>query len=123
MQNKLKLESFGGNAPLVTEKITPVIGMGTVQQSSIVTSEGILVLGTIVGNVTSAGGTVFIAEGGEVQGLVTGERVIVAGKIIGNVHGGNVMLGHTAHVFGDIHYQTFSLQPDAQVEGRLSKSR
>lgn len=127
MQHKLKLESFGGNAPLVVdlaaEKITTVIGKGTVQQSSITTNEGILVLGSIVGNVTSASGTVFIAETSEVQGLVTGERVIVAGKVVGNVQGGNVLLGHTAHVYGDIQYQNLSLEPDAQVEGRLSKIR
>ena len=127
MLNKLKLESFGGNAPLVVdlaaEKITTVIGKGTVQQSSITTSEGVLVLGTIIGNVTSVGGTVFIGEGAKVEGLVTGDRVIVAGVVVGNLHGGNVLLGHTAHVYGDIHYQNLSLEPDAQVEGRLAKIR
>ena len=72
------------------------------------------------GDVT--GTEVVISEQGKVRGTVAGERVTVLGKIFGGIRGKAVELKCSAHVEGDIHHTSLSIEKGAEVTGRCRLS-
>src|SRR5262245_28608780 len=72
------------------------------------------------GDVTGA--EVIVSERGKVRGTVAGESVIVLGKIIGGIRGKAVDLRSSAHVEGDIHHTSLSVEKGAEITGRCRLS-
>ena len=72
------------------------------------------------GDVTRA--EVIVGERGKVRGTVAGESVIVLGKIIGGIRGKAVDLRSSAHVEGDIHHTSLSVEKGAEITGRCRLS-
>jgi cytoskeletal protein CcmA (bactofilin family) len=104
------------------EKITTVVGKGSINSGDVHTKEGVLVLGAIHGHVTAEAGTIFIGEGGLVLGNVSGGRVVVSGEVTGDVLStDNLLLSNTGLVRGNVRYKNFSMMPEAVIEGVLSK--
>lgn len=96
-----------------------VIGAGTHMHGRL-TSEGtVLVLGSVDGEVTSAG-TIVIEETGRVSATLTAEEVLVAGQVEGQLHGtGRVELRPTARLRGEIHTHSLVIQEGAVFDGRV----
>jgi cytoskeletal protein CcmA (bactofilin family) len=124
MENQMVL----GNGRLVVdvkaENITSIVPKKAKYIALIESEEGVAVLGTLIGDIDSTGGTVFVDEGATVEGAVKGMRVIIAGTVKGDIVAKEtVILGHTAHVEGNILYKNLSIEGAAVIEGRVSKIR
>ena len=73
-----------------------------------VTAEGLVeVNGQIDGELHCT--SLVIARGAQVNGTVAAERV-VDGTVEGPIHGGDVILKSQAHVVGDIHHQSLTIE-------------
>lgn len=82
-----------------------------------VTAEGLVeVNGQVDGELH--GRSLIISRGAYVKGVVSADRVVVDGTIEGPIKGGEVILKSQAHVIGDIHHQSLSIENGASFEGR-----
>src|SRR6516164_1859592 len=87
-----------------------------------VTAEGLVeVNGQIDGELHCT--SLIIAPGAQVSGTVAAERVVVDGKVEGPIQGGQVHLKSQAHVVGDIHHQSLSMERGAYFDGRSMQFR
>ena len=87
-----------------------------------VTAEGLVeVNGQIDGELHCT--SLIIAPGAQVSGTVAAERVVVDGKVKGPIQGGQVHLKSQAHVVGDIHHQSLSMERGAYFDGRSVQFR
>ena len=93
----------------------------TGQRLKIVSRGRLQVDGEVDGDVTAA--EVVIGEGGKVRGTVVGERVVVIGRIIGTIHGKTVALQSSAHVEGDIHHTSLTIEKGAEFDGRCRRPK
>jgi cytoskeletal protein CcmA (bactofilin family) len=82
-----------------------------------VTAEGLVELnGQIEGELH--GKSLIISRGALVKGAVSADQVVVDGTIEGPITGGEIILKSRAHVIGDIHHQSLSIENGAWFEGR-----
>jgi cytoskeletal protein CcmA (bactofilin family) len=82
-----------------------------------VTAEGLVeVNGQIDGELH--GKSLIISRGAFVKGAVSADQVVVDGTIEGPIKGGEIILKSRAHVIGDIHHQSLSIESGASFEGR-----
>jgi cytoskeletal protein CcmA (bactofilin family) len=82
-----------------------------------VTAEGLVeVNGQIDGEVHCT--SLVIARGAHVNGTVTADRVVVNGNVEGPIEGGDVTLKSHAHVVGDIHHHSLTIEKGALFDGR-----
>jgi len=87
-----------------------------------VTAEGLVeVNGQIDGELHCT--SLIIAPGAQVSGTVAAERVVVDGNVEGPIQGGQVHLKSQAHVVGDIHHQSLSMERGADFDGRSVQVR
>ena len=87
-----------------------------------VTAEGLVeVNGQIDGELHCT--SLVIARGANVNGIVAAERVVVDGTVEGPIHGGDVILKSQAHVVGDIHHQSLTIERGAYFDGRSMQVR
>lgn len=59
-----------------------------------------------------------VGQSGYVQGSINAEEVSVHGRVGGAINGGRVVLHSTAHVEGDIHSRSLSIEDGATFDGR-----
>ena len=64
------------------------------------------------------GKSLIISRGALVKGAVSADQVVVDGTIEGPIRGGEIILKSRAHVIGDIHHQSLSIENGASFEGR-----
>jgi cytoskeletal protein CcmA (bactofilin family) len=82
-----------------------------------VSAEGLVeVNGQIEGEVHCT--SLVIARGAQVNGSVAAERVVVNGNVEGPIQGGDVILKSQAHVIGDIHHRSLTVESGAYFDGR-----
>ena len=82
-----------------------------------VTAEGLVELnGQIEGELH--GKSLIISRGALVKGAVSADQVVVDGMVEGPIRGGEIILKSRAHVIGDIHHQSLSIENGASFEGR-----
>ena len=82
-----------------------------------VTAEGLVELnGQIEGELH--GKSLIISRGALVKGAVSADQVVVDGTIEGPIRGGEIILKSRAHVIGDIHHRSLSIENGASFEGR-----
>ena len=87
-----------------------------------VTTEGLVeVNGQIEGEMHCT--SVIVSRGALVCGTIAAERVIVDGTVEGPIQGGEVILKSQAHVVGDIHHQSLSIESGAYFDGRSQQTR
>ncbi len=66
--------------------------------------------------------TIALGKSGDVVGDIKAHRVLIAGKVHGNIYAAeHVELARTAHVMGDISFQSIRVEHGAHVEGHLIK--
>jgi cytoskeletal protein CcmA (bactofilin family) len=86
-----------------------------------VTAEGLVeVNGQIEGEMHCT--SVIVSRGARVCGTIAAERVIVDGTVEGPIQGGEVILKSQAHVVGDIHHQSLSIESGAYFDGRSQQT-
>jgi cytoskeletal protein CcmA (bactofilin family) len=89
-------------------------------QSLRIISRGTLqVDGEVEGDV--GGVEIIIGEEGRVTGTIAAERVIVRGRISGVIRAMTVALQASAHVEGDIHHMSLSIEQGAEFDGRCRR--
>ena len=82
-----------------------------------VTAEGLVELnGQIEGELH--GKSLIISRGALVKGAVSADQVVVDGTVEGPITGGEIILKSRAHVIGDIHHRSLSIENGASFEGR-----
>src|SRR5262245_246266 len=87
-----------------------------------VTAEGLVELnGQIEGELH--GKSLIISRGALVKGAVSADQVVVDGMVEGPIRGGEIILKSRAHVIGDIHHQSLSIENGASFEGRSVQTR
>ena len=102
-------KSVIGNDLRIVGQGLKIISQGTLQ-----------VDGEIEGDV--GGAEVIIGESGNVTGTVAAKRVIVRGRIAGVIRGATVTLQSTAHVEGDIHHMSLTIEQGAEFDGRCRRA-
>lgn len=104
--------------------LTTIISQKTSAASNFHTAEGVLVLGSVLGNITSLSGLVLIADSGVIKGRVASEKLIVAGVVYGDIFARQeVVLIGEAEVHGNIFCPNKTvLSEDCYVSGRILKA-
>jgi cytoskeletal protein CcmA (bactofilin family) len=103
-------------APMFGSRRKTVIAKGLKIEGR-VTAEGLVELnGQIEGELH--GKSLIISRGAFVKGAVSADQVVVDGTIEGPIKGGEIILKSRAHVIGDIHHQSLSIENGASFEGR-----
>jgi cytoskeletal protein CcmA (bactofilin family) len=87
-----------------------------------VTAEGLVeVNGQVDGELHCT--SLIISRGAQVSGTIAAGRVVVDGRVEGPIQGGDVILKSQAHVIGDIHHQSLSIERGAFFDGRSVHAR
>jgi cytoskeletal protein CcmA (bactofilin family) len=87
-----------------------------------VTAEGLVeVNGQVDGELHCT--SLVISRGAQVSGTIAAGRVVVDGRVEGPIQGGDVILKSQAHVIGDIHHQSLSIESGAFFDGRSVHAR
>ncbi len=95
------------------------IGPEAVVSGGFATTAHLHVDGRIDGGVRC--GTLIQGEKGAIAGDITAEEARIAGLVEGTVHARMVIIGATARITGDVAYETISIAPGGQIEGRLAR--
>lgn len=102
---------------------TTMIAKGTVVSGDVQFEGGLLVEGTIKGNVRAEDGTdslLRLSEAGCIEGEIHVPNIVINGKVVGDVHSsGHVELAAKAAVNGNVHYHLLEMVMGAQVNGAL----
>lgn len=86
---------------------------------NLASSGDIQVDGTVEGDVEAANLT--IGENGAVHGRVQARKVRICGRVAGEVHGGEVILAASAHVYGDVIHDSLAIEAGADIEGHCRR--
>ena len=102
---------------------TTMIAQGTELKGDISFEGGLLVVGTIRGNVSAEPGSdalLRLSEVGSIEGEINVPNVVINGKVIGNVFSsGHVELASKAILNGDVHYNLIEMVMGSEVNGSL----
>ena len=106
---------------------TTMIAKGTVIDGDVRFEGGLLVDGTIKGNVRADDGSealLRLSEAGKIEGEIHVPNVVVNGKVNGDVHSSaHVELAAKAVVNGNVHYHLIEMVMGAEVNGSLVHSQ
>jgi cytoskeletal protein CcmA (bactofilin family) len=75
--------------------------------------------GTIEGDVGCK--TLILGAAGRIKGNISADRATIAGTVEGIVSATTLTVEKSARITGDLSYQSLSIEPGAQVDGRLSQ--
>ena len=101
------------------ERITSVLGVGTIWQGSISGTGGVRVEGTFEGQITLKG-LLVVGETGKVTcENVRAANVIVAGAVKGNITAQKVEIRASGRVWGDIVTTAFATEEGAFLRGQI----
>ena len=82
----------------------------------IISKGGLKVDGAIQGEIR--GVDVIVSENGMVTGTISAQSVVVDGKVMGTVQASMVTLRKKAHVEGDVHHTSLTIEEGAVFDGR-----
>ena len=94
-----------------------IIGPGVVITGEVECSTDLQIEGRINGEVRCA--TLFVGEGGNVEGTIQAERVRISGKVEGTVIAGDLGIEPTAHVKGEVVYTRLKVTAGGIIEGTI----
>ena len=96
-----------------------VLGPDTLVKGDISASADLHIDGRIEGDITCA--SLMQGESSEIIGTITADRARLHGAVRGSVGAGALVIGKSARIHGDVHYDSLSIEQGAQVDGRLSQ--
>ncbi len=95
-----------------------VLGADTAIKGDISASADLHVDGRVEGDVSCAS---FVqGETSEIVGCITSESARFAGTVRGSIDARELVILKTAHIFGDVQYDTLTIEQGAIIEGQLS---
>lgn len=104
----------------VQEKISTLIGAGTVFNGDFIVQDTMRVDGTINGNCTSKG-TLILGEEGKIVGNISAQNIFISGEVKGDiVSTGKLEVLSTGKVTGDIRARKLVVDEDAYFDGRCT---
>ncbi len=109
-----------------TVNVNTQIGKGTTIDGDLQFSGGLLVEGTIKGNITAENdqATLILHEHGRIQGEVRVPGMVLNGSIDGDVFAsGKVELFEKSRVCGDVYYNLLEMAVGAEVNGKLVRQK
>lgn len=77
--------------------------------------------GTVGGDIS--GGKIVVTKNGFVRGTLGGDEVVIHGEVVGTIKAHVIHLMKTAHVAGEMLYDSLTVDPGAQVEARCIPGR
>ncbi len=95
-----------------------VLGTGTQIKGDITATTDLHIDGRIEGDIDCAG--LVQGEASEIHGAIAAKSARLAGSLHGSISGGEVVILKTAHIHGDVQYDSLTIEPGAKVEGRLT---
>ncbi len=102
---------------------TTMIAQGTQVNGDVIFEGGLLVEGTINGNVyaeNASDALLRLSEAGQIKGEIRVPNIVINGKVTGDVHSsGHVELAAKAIVNGNVHYNLIEMVMGAEVNGSL----
>lgn len=105
------------------DKSATLIASDTSVRGDVHFSGRLYVSGAVTGNITAdegVAGTVFVDEGGSVEGDIQAAHIIVAGRVEGNVVAGERLeISVTGRVRGDASYKRLGVELGGVVNGRI----
>nr|CAA6830329.1 MAG: Cell shape determination protein CcmA [uncultured Thiotrichaceae bacterium] len=109
-----------------TVNVSTQIGKGTTIDGDLQFSGGLLIEGTIKGNITAENdqATLILHEHGRIQGEVRVPSMVLNGSIDGDVFAsGKVELFEKSRVCGDVYYNLLEMAVGAEVNGKLVRQK
>ncbi|MBT4489111.1 MAG: polymer-forming cytoskeletal protein [Rhodospirillaceae bacterium] len=76
--------------------------------------------GTVEGDITC--GKLMVGEKASITGHIEADEVVIRGKIMGRVKARSVHLANTAHVTGDIWYDSLAIEAGAFLDGHCKRN-
>jgi cytoskeletal protein CcmA (bactofilin family) len=76
--------------------------------------------GRVEGDITCAG--LVQGEASEIIGAITAHTAHLAGTVRGTITAVTLTIQRSAHVIGDVHYETLTIEQGAKVDGRFAQS-
>ncbi|MGB0846086.1 MAG: bactofilin family protein [Thiolinea sp.] len=120
--------SGGGNQDQKSRSATvnTQIGKGTTIDGDLQFTGGLLIEGTVKGNMTAENdqATLILSEQGRIQGEVRVPSMVLNGSIDGDVFAsGKVELFEKARICGDVYYNLLEMAVGAEVNGKLVRQK
>ena len=116
--------SLQSGAPVLAtalgSNVTSFIGHDITISGNLFSKGEVLIEGKIRGNVHCA--SLIIGDNGQITGEVVAEGAVLHGRVNGSIRSRNVTLHESAHVEGDIYYQTMFIEAGAFFEGMSHRS-
>ena len=75
--------------------------------------------GAVEGDIHCA--SLILGLASRIKGNITAERATLAGMVSGTVNAGTLIVEKSARISGDLSYENVSIEPGAQVDGRLTQ--
>ena len=95
-----------------------MVGQDAVFQGDIKLDEGIIVYGTVYGNIQTQG-AVRVSRTGKVHGDISGSDIHIGGNVEGNVIVENrAVLGEASLLNGNLTYKSLIIEEGAQFQGQ-----
>ena len=95
-----------------------ILGPDTVIRGDITAESDLHIEGSIEGDVTCA--TLVQGEASEIIGGVSAGSARLAGRVWGTISAGELVILKSAKISGDVYYDALTIEPGAQVDGRIS---
>jgi len=100
------------------QNMNSMVGQDAVFQGDIKLDEGIIVYGTVYGNIHTQG-AVRVSRTGKVHGDITGSDIHIGGHVEGNVVVENrAVLGEASLLNGNLTYKSLIIEEGAQFQGQ-----
>lgn len=95
-----------------------ILGADTAIKGDITASADLHVDGKVEGDIACA--SLIQGESSEIVGAIKVESARLAGTVRGTIRANELIILKTAKIHGDVHYDSLTIEPGAQVDGRLS---
>lgn len=100
------------------QNMNSMVGQDAVFQGDIKLAEGIIVYGTVYGNIQTSG-AVRVSRTGRVHGDISGSDIHIGGNVEGNVVVENrAVLGEASLLNGNLTYKSLIIEEGAQFQGQ-----
>jgi cytoskeletal protein CcmA (bactofilin family) len=111
----------GAGAPGRNGGTFSYLGSEVTVTGDVATESDLQVDGKVLGDLSC--GALIQGESGEVRGNIKAGEARLAGLVDGAVEAGTLILEASARVTGDVLYESLSIAPGAEVEGRFKRRR
>ena len=119
MFRKRETKAAPAAAPMPAERVTSVLGSGTIWKGSLSGSGGVRIEGAFEGEITLRGMLVIGATGRVTCPHLRANMVIVAGAVRGDITAAKVEIRSSGRVWGDVVTASFSTEEGAFLRGQI----